>query len=97
MIVYGLWNGGANYSDGTAPQDMERFRGVAHASYVLRQRERNGGHVYLPTYYVLRENATVLFPCVQGSSMDLYPDPEGGEPWARLTIGPRGGVVRQVY
>lgn len=92
MTIYGLWYGGAGYAHGYAADDMEAFDSVEHARTVLAEREGNGGWCRLDTFYVHRDREPVCMPTVEGSSMTLYPEPDGGEPYARLVFGPRGGV-----
>lgn len=97
MRIYGMWHGGAGYSYGDMPNDIEAFTSLTHAKDVLREREDNSGRYELDTFYVHRDNSPVRMPAVEGSSMDLYGNASGGEPYARLTFGPRGGVKVENY
>jgi hypothetical protein len=106
MTVFGLWHGGIGYSHSEIETDLERFGSIAEAEEAMRDRETNNSGAYTKDFkYVYRAPESVLLPAVEGSSMDLFvggewgdPIPEGGAyPDYRLTIGPRGGIVRESY
>lgn len=96
--VFGLWHGGSSYSSGDPKRDMEAFNSIAHAARVLRHREiHNSGRYDIETFFVHREPESVRMPAVEGSSIELYPDADGGKPYLKLSIGPKGGLVRKNY
>ena len=80
MRVLAMWYGGSSYAWGDL-SDLEPFASVAEAKRELAHRASGSDSYY---------------PCVDSETtcMDLYCDPLCGmaEPFARLTLGPRGGV-----
>ena len=105
----GMWNGGVNYA-ASQITDAETFGSIREAADAIRDR-RDLGHHYPQTFrYVFRPASSDLTPCAHDDSsggIDLYrvdglhPDYSvrdvlsEGMPDVRLTIGPRGGIVRE--
>lgn len=99
MTVYGLWNGGASYSEGEIPNDLEEFRSMMEAVRAFEDRYNSNGSYMLDTYYVNRENKPVYFPTVsEDSTMKIYlydpreSDDGNPNPDRIISFGPRMGV-----
>lgn len=95
MQVFGVWNGGANYASGTAPEDLESFSSITAAKGALLNRA-TGGHWFQQDFaYVNKPAERALTPNAdEGAHIWLYATAESDEAFALLEFGPRGGVKR---
>lgn len=92
-VVYGVWHGGSNYSQGYREEDLERFDSIAAAKQALLDRT-NLGHWYPQEFAFVNKPAEhSLTPAAyEGPSIMLYATPDSEEPFRLLEVGPRGGV-----
>lgn len=100
MIVFGLWHGGSSYALGEIDTDLERFPSLASAQRALQERSESNGARSCLFRYIDRGDTREYCPVVEGSSMLVYlSDPrEVREPYPDflLSIGPRGGIKKEV-
>jgi hypothetical protein len=92
--VYGVWDGGSSYVNGTAPEDMEVFDSITAAKTALLDRANLGHRFPQDFHFVNRDAESVLTPVAYDGRIWLYATPTSDEAFALLEIGPRGGVKR---
>jgi hypothetical protein len=84
MTTYMLWYGGSNYANPELA-DAEKFPSVAAALHAFRIRAEGRD-----SYYPCVESSSALIYASDPATMrDPYPD-------LRITMGPRGGVRKEV-
>lgn len=104
MIRYGVWHGGSSYFTSHDWTDsLEKFDSLDRVHLALLYRN-NGGDSF--TYmkeqndgFVIDEEKSGYFrtPATDESQfIDLF-DLESGEPYERLSLGPRLGLVREGF
>ncbi|MFI9559127.1 hypothetical protein [Nonomuraea endophytica] len=93
MRVYGLWFGGASYSD-PDDSDLEEFASITDAREKLLDRYWHGYWQRSRFNFVERTPTDMLTPSVtQSSEMLLYRSRDSlDSPDWRLSFGPRGGA-----
>jgi hypothetical protein len=97
--VYGVWHGGSGCGQSYDWQDaLEFWHSIKEAKLSLQRREwRNwDDHCYVTIHEdgsISRKVEWINTPLVERGEcyLDLF-DIESGEPYKRLTLGPRGGV-----
>jgi hypothetical protein len=101
MIVYALWNGGSSYRPGSLDDgDLERFPSMAAARQAFAQRSESRGWERYAFHYVDRPEESACLPSIDHATTSLtvyaYDPRESTDPYPSclLTIGPRGGIVR---
>lgn len=101
MIVFGFFDDCSYMS-----ASLERFTSISDAKAQLRARYESNGHLHCPVRYVHRtadgaeyltaEDGEYLFPAVtEHATITLYATTETDYPMCRLSIGPRGGIVKE--
>jgi hypothetical protein len=99
-MIYAMWHGGSSYSQGDIDTDLETFASMKDAGRALRERARHGYSQPQTFNYADGRTENVLCPCAdEAPTMTVYRyDPrETTDPYPDtiLSIGPRGGIVRE--
>lgn len=101
---------GPSYGTFDLQDGMEGFTSLKEAEQRFRERQETGGGTMLPVRYLnldkdmkiyAESSERVMFPATTPQdTMDLYRVFNGEvaqEPFARLSAGPNGGVVREDF